>query len=198
MQSPHKRPRTEPDWSALNPGPDADLLQSGLPPVVTRVKPINWKDTDDNDDTTPVYWFSREDDITVFTIHVDKEGGRRFLPPGTISKEAAYNILNGHWPPERADCCPDCAAHVFSFCHGSTDYQGAEVYGGVECGEFEFDSTTALDAVRQEYDELAKLTRDLVGYTRLNHPYLLDPNDTVIALREEVKLLESVVDSLKR
>jgi hypothetical protein len=197
MQSPQKRPRTETDWSALRPSHDADLLQSGLPPVATRVKASDWGD--DNDDIIPKpYWFSKEDDITVFTIHVDKEGGRRFLPPGTISYEAAYNILNGRWPPERADCCPDCAADVFSFCNGSTDYQGAEVYGGVECDEFELDSANALYALRQDYDELEKLTRDLVGYTRLNHPKLLHPNDTISALRQQVNLLESVVDSLKR
>ena len=195
----HKRPRT--DWSDLKPSHDADLIHSGRPPVVTRANASDWGDTNDNDDIIPKpHWFIKEDcDITVFTIEdVDKEGGRRFLPPGTISNEAAYNILNGDWPPERADCCPDCAVDVFSFCNGSTEYQAAEEYGGVECGEFELDSPNALYALRQDYDELAKLTRDLVGYTRLNHPKLLHPNDAIIALREQVNLLESVVDSLKR
>jgi len=51
---------------------------------------------------------------------------------------------------------------------------------------------------RSNNDDWTKLTRDLVAHTPNNHPYLLDPNETIIALRDEITFLEGVVDSLKR
>ena len=190
MEPPPKRSKA--DWADLRPGRDADLIRSGLRPVVNIVPAFSWPD--DDPDLDLIWWYVAEDTTTIFTI----QAGPRFIKPGAISDELAYNIFKGHWPPDRYTCCPDCATRVFASCAGSTDFQQAIEYGSIECGEFEFDAPVALTAVLQDYNALADLTRDLVAHTPNNVPYLVDPNDALLALREHVTDLEDLVAHLKR
>jgi hypothetical protein len=111
-----------------------------------------------------MWWYVSEDTTKIFSI----QAGPRFIKPGAISDELAYNIFKGHWPPDRYTCCPDCATRVFASCAGSTDFQQAIEYGSIECGEFEFDAAVALT---EDYNALADLTRELD--TPKNVPYLL-------------------------
>jgi hypothetical protein len=171
-------------WADLNDSYDAELIRSGVRPVVKIVAAFSWPN--DDPELELIWWYVSEDTTKVFTI----QAGTRFVKPGTISDELAYNIFKGRWPPERYACCSDCARRVFSSCDGSTDFQQAIEYCSIECGEFEFDAPVALTAVLQEHSALADLTRGLVAYTPKNDPYLVDPSD---ALRERVADLEDLV-----
>jgi hypothetical protein len=182
MEPAPKRSKDD-DWADLRDSSDADLIRSGTVPVVKIVPAFSWPD----DDHDLIWWYVAEDTTKIFTI----QAGPRFIKPGAISDELAYNIFKGRWPPDRYTCCPDCATRVFASCHGSTDFQQAIEYGSIECGEFEFDAPVALTAVLQDYNALAHLTRHLVAHTADNVPYLRD--DANDALREQVAHLEDLV-----